>query len=141
MMRACVYVCMWLARQAMLSQLDMTVEARNLVRFRANFADRPDVAFPQPYLALTSRDVLVESLEVGQPMRHFTATQGIWNAALGEIGISSFLQMTLVHNFVVSACWGARPCRWSSDAGVLIVAWGFCLGSTPTCTRATCSSA
>lgn len=89
----------------MLSQLDMRVEARNLIRFRANFAERPDVCFPRPYVELTTKQVLVETLESGTPIRRFTErdARGIWSDALASIGISSFLEMTLVHNFVV---WG-----------------------------------
>jgi len=92
----------------MLLQLDMTVEANNLVRFRANFSDRPDVVFPRPFLELTSSDVLVETLEHGVPIREYTAYRGFWSDAIARIGISAFLEMTLVHNFVVAARMGAR---------------------------------
>ena len=132
----------------MLSQLDMTVEAHNLVRFRENFASRPDVVFPRPYLELTTRNVLVETLEAGVPIRRFTDAQGIWSDALASIGISSFLEMTLVHNFVVrpDVARGYAPCADRSkrrDSPLLCarppLGSAVRSHSTPTCTQATCS--
>ena len=34
----------------MKSQLDLSVEAKNLSKFRANFSKHPDIVFPKPFL-------------------------------------------------------------------------------------------
>ena len=131
----------------MLSQLNMTTEARNLLRFRQLFAEQPEVVFPRPYLPLTSQNVLVESLEEGLPMRLYTKTRGIWSEALGGIGISAFLAMTLSHNFVVrdgGACGGAAARAGSADQRERKGVRGRrppVFLSTLTCIRATCSCA
>ena len=35
----------------MKSQLDLSVEAKNLSKFRANFEKHPDIVFPRPFLS------------------------------------------------------------------------------------------
>jgi aarF domain-containing kinase len=44
----------------MVEQLDMRNEARNLIKFRENFKTNHDIIFPEPYLQLSTRDMLVE---------------------------------------------------------------------------------
>ena len=47
-------------RDIMLPQLDLRVEAHNLQRFRRDFEGETQISFPEPFLGLTSREVLVE---------------------------------------------------------------------------------
>ena len=47
-------------RDCMLPQLDLRVEAHNLQRFRRDFEGETQISFPEPFLGLTSREVLVE---------------------------------------------------------------------------------
>ena len=69
----------------LLSQLDLTVEAENLVRFRRNFPAEGStnvygthepalVTFPEPYLAYCSEELLVESFVDGVPILQWAAT-------------------------------------------------------------------
>jgi predicted unusual protein kinase regulating ubiquinone biosynthesis (AarF/ABC1/UbiB family) len=55
----------------MAAHLDLRREARNLRRFRKNFARsslRDSVRFPEPIAGLESRSVLVEAFEEGTPL-------------------------------------------------------------------------
>ncbi len=47
-------------------ELDFTVEAANIDRFRANFADRPDLKIPEVIWSHTRREVLVMELIEGE---------------------------------------------------------------------------
>ena len=47
-------------RDIMLPQLDLRVEAHNLQRFRRDFEGETQISFPEPFIGLTSREVLVE---------------------------------------------------------------------------------
>ena len=40
----------------MKSQLDLSVEAKNLSKFRENFAKHPEVVFPRPFLGKQEKD-------------------------------------------------------------------------------------
>ena len=50
------------------SQLDMCIEAQNLLTFRSHFRKSRSVKFPSPHLRLVTRNVLVESLEPGESL-------------------------------------------------------------------------
>ena len=58
----------------MKSQLDLSVEAKNLSKFRANFSKQPDVVFPKPFLGeegASTYDVLhFRRGEGGQRIHH-----------------------------------------------------------------------
>ncbi len=55
-------------RQSMLAETDFTQETRNLVQFRANFADEDDVVIPEPFTDLCTRRVLTMSRMGGVPL-------------------------------------------------------------------------
>ena len=55
-------------RDIMLPRLDLRVEAHNLQRFRRDFDDATQIAFPEPFLGLTTREVLVERFVEGEPL-------------------------------------------------------------------------
>jgi aarF domain-containing kinase len=78
----------------MKSQLDLRGEAANLVRFRANFAQRrhEDVDFPRPLTLFTSRHVLVEEFEDAIPLRAFlNASGGPFDDRIAHLGLDTFL--------------------------------------------------
>jgi aarF domain-containing kinase len=114
--------------RAMVEQLDLTIEARHLDRFRANFADNPRVTFPAPVWPYVTRTVLVESFEPGVNVSAFfppdpqspngsrpppSTTSGDHEAAdvqeeararlaplIARTGLDAFLQMMVLDNFV-----------------------------------------
>jgi len=90
-------------RDIMLPQLDLRVEARNLKRFRRDFADDPQVEFPQPILDLSSDKVLVESFIHGEHILNF-CDEGRPDKndreELAKIGLSTVLKMIFLYDFV-----------------------------------------
>jgi len=85
--------------QTMLPQLDMTVEFNNLLKFRQNFADVPQVIFPVPYLA--TPDILIESFEESVPISYIVETSSTeTRRRVGRIGIDLFLKMVFVDNLI-----------------------------------------
>ncbi|MBN8770702.1 MAG: hypothetical protein J0I46_03990, partial [Thiobacillus sp.] len=52
----------------MTGQVDMTFEARNLMRFAQNFAGDPHIVFPRVIDRMSTKQVLVETWEYGQPL-------------------------------------------------------------------------
>ncbi len=90
-------------RDIMLPQLDLRVEARNLTRFRRDFADDPTVEFPLPLADLTSDKVLVESFIHGEPILKF-CEEGHKGRndreELAKIGLSAVMKMIFLYDFV-----------------------------------------
>mmetsp|Transcript_25414 Transcript_25414/g.73516 ORF Transcript_25414/g.73516 Transcript_25414/m.73516 type:complete len:554 (+) Transcript_25414:81-1742(+) len=88
-------------RDIMLPQLDLRVEARNLTRFRRDFADDNQVAFPAPIPGLTRMNVLVESYVNGKPVLEFMKTaKKEDNETLATIGLSTVMKMIFLNDFV-----------------------------------------
>lgn len=82
-------------------QLDLRIEAANLVRFRKNFEKRTTAWFPYPYTAYTTREVLVEEFARGVELSAFLENGGgVWRHELANEGLDAFLRMLLVDNFV-----------------------------------------
>ena len=86
----------------MLGQVDMTFEARNLMRFGQNFAGDPHVVLPKVIDKMSTKQVLVETFEFGQPLTTFlnSCADPEQRRILAHIGLRSFLTMLLVHNFI-----------------------------------------
>ncbi|KYQ47259.1 putative aarF domain-containing protein kinase 2 [Trachymyrmex zeteki] len=83
------------------NQVDMRLEASNLVRFSANFSKRRDIVFPYPYTHLTRRRILVESFHEGSPISdYFEYDDAILQRRLARIGIAMVLQMIFKDNFI-----------------------------------------
>lgn len=86
----------------MLAQLDMTFEARNLMRFSQNFSGDPHIVFPTVIDRMSTKGVLVETFEQGQPLSSYL--KGAHDIAerkrLAHIGLRAYLTMLLVHNFI-----------------------------------------
>lgn len=82
-------------------QLDLRIEAANLIRFRKNFKDRTTAWFPFPYSLLTSRNVLVEEYAQGIPLADFIENGGgVFQGDIADEGLDAFLRMVLMDNFV-----------------------------------------
>lgn len=100
-------------------QLNLLVEAENLLIFRENFKDRVDINFPKPFFRLCSRDILVEEYINGISMstllrntdntklqKHVNGKEAHdENPMVKEIsdkGLDAFLKMLLLDNFIHS---------------------------------------
>jgi len=88
------------------SQLDLTVEGKNLTRFTEMFKTGPcagEVAFPEPILA--HETVLVETFEHGMllskvlALDHKSPVSMAFRKQLAQVGVRSFLEMVIVQNF------------------------------------------
>jgi aarF domain-containing kinase len=76
----------------MQSQLDLTCEARNLLRFEDNFRHRTVVSFPRPLMDYTSRRVLVEEYEDAVPLKAFLREGGgPYDYRIASLGLDAFL--------------------------------------------------
>ncbi len=81
-------------------QLDLCDEARHLERFRANFADRPEVHFPRPIEPYLHPTVIVETFEEAEPLAKFLAAPHPANPRIARMGLGCFLQMIFRDGFV-----------------------------------------
>ncbi|KAF7712441.1 ABC1 family protein, mitochondrial [Penicillium ucsense] len=82
-------------------QLDMRIEATNLVMFREKFKTRTTAWFPYPYMDYTTREVLVEEFAQGIPLATFLDIGGgVYQHEIANEGLDAFLHMLLIDNFV-----------------------------------------
>ncbi|CAG8220491.1 unnamed protein product [Penicillium salamii] len=82
-------------------QLDLRIEATNLVMFRKKFKSRTAAWFPYPYLEYTTREVLVEEFAQGIPLATFLDIGGgVYQHEIANEGLDAFLHMLLIDNFV-----------------------------------------
>jgi aarF domain-containing kinase len=93
--------------EVMNKQLDLRVEANNLVIFSQKFAKDTWAAFPAPIEGLVSKTVLVETLFEGTPINHFMNLQGGMGDSveklklkLSDLGCRLILKMVFFDNFV-----------------------------------------
>ncbi|KDO18546.1 atypical/ABC1/ABC1-C protein kinase [Saprolegnia parasitica CBS 223.65] len=85
--------------QVMSSQLDFRIEGQNLATFREHFATRRKVAFPEPDLAWTTENVLVESFVDGVHIMEHVTAQRSYDRPLASVTIDAFLRMLFLDNF------------------------------------------
>ncbi|CAN6613054.1 hypothetical protein TRVA0_005S02014 [Trichomonascus vanleenenianus] len=88
-------------------QLDLRIEADNLLIFRNNFQERRDIRFPKPYVRYSSKQVLVEEYVSGIPMSTLlkmteSGSGGALEKAISDKGLDAFLKMLLLDNFIHS---------------------------------------
>lgn len=82
-------------------QLDLRIEAANLVIFRRNFKDRTTASFPYPYTDFTTRQVLIEEFAQGIPLADFVENGGgVFQHEIADEGLDAFLRMLLLDNFI-----------------------------------------
>jgi len=87
-------------RDIMLPQLDLTLEAKNLKRFNADFADDDDVAFPRPLDELTTPRVLTETFIHGIPIMECTKAPDNFKRQVALIGLTTTLNMIFLKDFI-----------------------------------------
>ena len=92
-------------RARLLEECDYLREADNLERFRALFADRPDVVIPKPHRAFTTKRVLTMDFVRGQSLQTFAqrGSQARRNAA-GQT-IFSFVWTSILKHY----CFNCDP--------------------------------
>lgn len=82
-------------------QLDLRIEATNLVIFREHFKSRTTAWFPYPYTEYSTREVLVEEFAQGIPLSVFLEKGGgVYQEEIADEGLDAFLRMLLLDNFV-----------------------------------------
>ena len=84
----------------MLMQMNMNVEAENLLRFQENFKDNDRVVFPTPLISFTTSNVLVETFEEGTPLNVLIENPHWINTSVASVGIKAFLKMMILDNFL-----------------------------------------
>ncbi|CAJ1018305.1 ABC1 family, putative [Leishmania lindenbergi] len=82
------------------SQLNLLVEADNLMQFRYNFRSFNGVIFPTPLMSLSTEDVLFETFEEGVPLHNVMYSEEYRGVA--ELGCHMFFKMLFEDNFVHS---------------------------------------
>ena len=92
-------------RDIMLPQLDLRVEAHNLQRFRRDFEGESQIAFPEPIVELTTREVLIERFVEGEPMLNYVLKEDELHSKkdreeLATIGLETVMKMIFLHDFV-----------------------------------------
>lgn len=82
------------------NQLDLSVEARNLHRFRANFADEPAIVFPCPIDEWVCPNILVETFEAADPIKHILTTDHPAKPVLARQGLKALMKMIFVDGYI-----------------------------------------
>lgn len=105
-------------------QLNLRLEAENLLIFRENFKERVDIHFPKPFFRLSSKDVLVEEYINGISMstllkncpnnsttdtkmkldinKDVEVDKNAMEREISDKGLDAFLKMLLLDNFIHS---------------------------------------
>ena len=97
--------------RVMNEQLDMTVEAQNLIKFAAKFANEKWASFPRPIDGLYSKNVLVETLEEGKSIVNFMTLSDDLSSSgggavtklksvLSDLGARAMIKMIFFDNFI-----------------------------------------
>eukprot|EP00428_Durinskia_dybowskii_P061335 CAMPEP_0170369344 /NCGR_PEP_ID=MMETSP0117_2-20130122/7933_1 /TAXON_ID=400756 /ORGANISM="Durinskia baltica, Strain CSIRO CS-38" /LENGTH=594 /DNA_ID=CAMNT_0010624057 /DNA_START=70 /DNA_END=1854 /DNA_ORIENTATION=- len=93
--------------ETMNKQLDLRVEAHNLITFSEKFAQDKWASFPSPIDTLISKNVMVETLFSGTPINHYMnlkAEEGsevhALKMKLSDLGCRLILKMVFFDNFV-----------------------------------------
>lgn len=103
----------------MREQLDLRIEADNLIEFDRRFQGRKlPVTFPRPLKIWSTKDILVEEYENALPLELFMKNGGgPYNFVLAEIGLDAFLVSViylaaiasrvtpLVHTCIIRICY------------------------------------
>ncbi|KAJ1904795.1 hypothetical protein IWQ60_012394, partial [Tieghemiomyces parasiticus] len=85
----------------MQSQLDLRVEAANLLHFRYLFRNRSSVTFPYAWQDLSSPEVLVETYERAIPLAVLLRNKGSpFDGQIAGMGLNAFLKMVIYDNFI-----------------------------------------
>jgi aarF domain-containing kinase len=89
----------------MKSQLNLTHEANNLLRFEENFKHRTVVSFPRPLMDYTSQRVLVEEYEDAVPLKAFLREGGgPYDYRIASLGLDAFLVSRIQEDDHLTIC-------------------------------------
>ncbi|KAL2719207.1 putative aarF domain-containing protein kinase 2-like [Vespula squamosa] len=82
-------------------QVDMKLEADNLIRFTNNFVKTEEIVFPRPYLQFTRNEILVETFHEGSPISDYIDYENNKvQRKLAKLGITMILKMVFSDNFI-----------------------------------------
>jgi|GEM_PF-199766 len=83
------------------AQIDFHQEARNMERFRKNFANFDGITAPKPYHELSTRRVLTQEFIQGVKFNDYAgiAAMGIDFADIASLGVRSFIKQVLEDGF------------------------------------------
>ncbi|KAK9719075.1 hypothetical protein K7432_005054 [Basidiobolus ranarum] len=86
----------------MQKQLDLRLEAENMLKFRKNFAQIPSIDFSRPWNAFVSKNVLVQNYIYGIPLKLFmnSKVNSVYDEKIANIGLNGFLHMLIYDNFI-----------------------------------------
>jgi len=93
--------------RVMNEQLDMTVEANNLIKFASKWGNEKWASFPKPIEGLISKNVLVETLMEGKSIVSFMQLRDDFETGaaklkqvLSDLGARAMIKMIFFDNFV-----------------------------------------
>ncbi|XP_015174404.1 PREDICTED: uncharacterized aarF domain-containing protein kinase 2-like isoform X2 [Polistes dominula] len=82
-------------------QVDLRLEAYNLIKFSNNFLKRNEITFPRPYMEYTRNKILVETFHEGSPISdYFDYKNNNVQRKLAKLGITMILKMVFNDNFI-----------------------------------------
>ncbi|XP_046831072.1 uncharacterized aarF domain-containing protein kinase 2-like [Vespa crabro] len=82
-------------------QVDMRLEADNLIRFTNNFIKTEKIVFPHPYMEFTRNQILVETFHEGSPISDYLDYEdNKVQHKLAKLGITMILKMVFSDNFI-----------------------------------------
>jgi predicted unusual protein kinase regulating ubiquinone biosynthesis (AarF/ABC1/UbiB family) len=83
------------------AQIDFVQEARNMERFRRNFAGFDGITAPKPYWELSTRRILTQEFIQGVKFNDYTAiaAMGVDFARIASLGVRSFIKQVLEDGF------------------------------------------
>lgn len=82
-------------------QLDLRLEAQNLIRFQRNFRRWKSVHFPRPLFPWISSSVLIESFEEGDLISKWVQEPDrVTSVQISETGLDAYLKMLTRDNFL-----------------------------------------
>ncbi|XP_043676956.1 uncharacterized aarF domain-containing protein kinase 2-like [Vespula pensylvanica] len=82
-------------------QVDMRLEANNLLRFTNNFVKTEEIVFPRPYMEFTRNEILVETFHEGSPISNYIDYEdNKVQHKLAKLGITMILKMVFSDNFI-----------------------------------------
>ena len=85
-------------------QVDLKIEASNMLRFAENFKDDDHIVFPKPIMSLCSHNVIVETFEsgvhIGSLVQNLDSMSIADRKAIATSGMEMLLKMVFQQNFV-----------------------------------------
>jgi aarF domain-containing kinase len=88
--------------EMMQDQLDLRIEATNLLEFQKNFQYRRTVSFPKPLIEYTTKNMLIEEYERGLNIKLFLDNgAGVFDTMIANLGKFFFLYTKIyIYNLI-----------------------------------------